>query len=165
MKGFTHSIGDMPKVGVSYPINNLAIAVANGAPGYGSAVITGLPVGNILFLGAVAYLQFTTADSDVTTTFTGTCSIGTAATVDGDVADAGEADILPSTAISAATAGVSPVVRLVSTDAIGGGIIDNTAGTLVLNLNLLIDDAAISAAGDFKVSGVVHLAAFVLGDD
>lgn len=150
---------------VSIPVRSLSVSVADGAPGFGTAVIAGLPQGNLLFLGAVSYLQFSTSDADITTTFDGDYSIGTVATIDSDVSDSGEADIIPSTALGAATDKLSPVVRGASTDALGGGILDNTDGSLELNLNLLIDDAAVSGAAVFTVNGVVNLAMIVLGDD
>ena len=150
---------------VAIAIKNLTIAVADGAPGFGTAVLAGLPQGNLLFLGAVSYLQFSTADADITATFDGDYAIGTVPTANNSLADAGDADIVPSTPLGAATAKVSPVVRGASTDALGGGVIDNTDGSLELNLNLLIDDVAISGAADFTVNGVVHLALIVLGDD
>ncbi len=146
-------------------VSDVAIAVADGAPGFGTVVIGDLPQGNVLFLGATAYLQFSTDDADVTAAFDGDFAIGTVATVDGNVSDPGEADVIPSTALGAATAKVSPRVRAVSTDAIGGGVIDNTDGSLELNLNLLIDDAAISGAASFTVNGVVWVLYSVLGDD
>ena len=152
-------------VKLDIPVRGLEIAVADGAPGFGTAVIQGLPAGNLLFLGAVAYLQFATTDVDVIDAFEGDFSIGTVATVDGDLADAGEADIVPSTAIAAATDQISPVTRGASTDALGGGILDNTDGSLELNLNLLIDDTSIGGAATFTADGVVHLALVVLGDD
>lgn len=150
---------------VVIPIKNVTISVVDGVPGYGSVALAGLPEGNVLFLGAVAYLQLLTADVDITATFTGNFSIGTAATVNGNLTDANEADIIPSTALGAATAKLSPVVRGASTDALGGGIIDNTANTLNFNLNLLIDDAAISGAAAFTANGTLYLAYLVLGDD
>lgn len=170
MKGLPRSLArGTPAVAaiqkLSIPVRNLALNVVDGAPGYGTAVVAGLPQGNLLYLGAVAYLQFSTSDADITATFDGDYSIGTVPTADSDLADAGEADIIPSTALGAATAKVSPVVRGASTDALGGGIIDNTDGSLELNLNLLIDDAAISGAAAFTVNGVVHIAYIVLGDD
>ena len=168
MKGLKRTLknqlGDIVQ-NVTIPVTNLQVSVADGAPGFGTAVIAGLPEGNILFLGAVTYLQFNTDDADVTATFDGDFSIGTVPTVDNDVADANEADIIPSTAMGAATAKLSPVIRGVSTDALGGLIIDNTANTLELNLNVLIDDAAISGAAVFTVNGTVSLAYLVMGDD
>lgn len=164
-RSLAHAKGDVLQK-VTIPIKDVTISVVNGAPGYGSVALAGLPEGDFLFLGAVAYLQFLTADADITATFDGDFSIGTAATIDGDLADANEANIIPSTALGAATAKLSPVVRGASTDALVGGIIDNTANTLNFNLNLLIDDAAaISGAADFTVNGTLYLAYLVLGDD
>lgn len=147
------------------PIRNKTINVADGAPGFGTAVLGALPQGNLLFLGAVSYLQFGSSSSSLTATFDGDYGIGTVPTADNDLADAGEADIIPSTALGAATSKTSPIVRGASTDALGGGIIDNTDGSLELNLNLLIDDAAISGAATLTVNGVVNIALIVLGDD
>lgn len=143
-------------------LSNVAISVAGTTGvGFGSAVIGDLPEGNILVLGAVSYLQFTTVDADVQATFDGDYSIGSATTADAALAGA-EVDIIPSTALGAATAGVSPVVR----GAQGAqAVLDNTDGSLELNLNLLIDDANISGTGDFTVSGYVVLVYSVLGDD
>lgn len=150
---------------ISIPVRALAIAVTGtSGVGYGTAVASSLPQGNILFLGAVAYMQFTTADTDVTTTFDGDYGIGTTPLTDGTITG-GDVDLVPSTALGAATARVSPVVRGVSTDALGGGIIDNTAGDLEVNINLLIDDATISGAADFTVTGTIEIALLVMGDD
>lgn len=143
-------------------LSNVAISVAGTTGvGFGSAVIGDLPEGNILVLGAVSYLQFTTVDADVQAAFDGDYSIGSAPTADAALAGA-EVDIIPSTALGAATAGVSPVAR----GAQGAQtLLDNTDGSLELNLNLLIDDANISGTGDFTVSGYVVLLYSVLGDD
>lgn len=151
----------------SFRASDLAITV-DGAlgVGFGTAVLGDLPAGNILLLGAVSYLQFTTASASVQDAFDGDFSIGTVATVDLDLADAGEADIIPSTALGAATAKVSPLVRGVSTTSLNGVILDNTDGSLELNLNLLIDDANIAADDvDFTVDGELILLYSVLGDD
>lgn len=169
-KGLPRSLGRAnpqiaPVMKQRVPVRNASLSVVDGAPGYGTVVIGDLPQGNILFLGAISYLQFATTDTDVTATFDGDYSIGTVPTADSDVSDSGEADIIPSTALGAATAKLSPVVRGASTDALGGGIIDNTDGSLEINLNLLVDDAAISGAAVFTVNGYVELVYSVLGDD
>ena len=168
MKGLPRSLARAQLSSImntSIRVKDLTVSVADGAPGFGTAVLAGLPQGNILYLGAVSYLQFTTADADISATFDGDYAIGTVPTANNSLADAGDADIVPSTAFGAATAKVSPVIRGASTDALGGLIIDNTAGTLELNLNVLIDDAAISGAADFTVQGSVHIAYVLLGDD
>jgi hypothetical protein len=138
------------------------LPVVDGAPGRGTLVLGDLPEGNVLLLGAVAYLRFTTADADITATFDGDFSVGTVPTADSDLSDSGEADIIASTALGAATDKVSPLVRATNATQ---AIIDNTDGSLEVNLNLLIDDTAISGAADFTVDGVVMLSYVVLGDD
>jgi hypothetical protein len=109
-------------------------------------------------------LQFKTTDADVTATFDGDYSIGSTPTAD-NVLSGTDADIIPSTPLGAATGKVSPYVRGVSAGATAGVILDNTDGSLELNLNLLIDDAAISGAAPFTVDGVVRVAYLVMGDD
>lgn len=146
-------------------VNKLAIQV-DGATGvgFGSAVIGGLPEGNILFLGAVAYMQFTKAASatGIQVTFDGDYGIGTTPASDATITDT-DVDIIASTALGAATAGVSPRAR--GTNATQA-IFDNTDGSLELNLNLLIDDANISADDqDLTVSGELYIVYSVLGDD
>ena len=152
--------------GKTVPIKDLAIRTSGATGvGFGTAVIRGLPEGNILLLGAVAYLQFTALDAGTLATFDGDFSIGTAPTADGTLSGA-EVDIVPSTPIGAATAGVSPMVRATNTVAVAGTIYDNSDGSLELNLNLLLDDASVSADDqDFTVSGVLSLSYVVLGDD
>lgn len=146
-------------------VQNLAIQV-DGATGvgFGSAVIGDLPEGNILFLGAVSYLQFTKAAgaTGIQATFDGDYGIGTTPASDATITGA-DVDVIASTALGAATSGVSPRAR--GTNATQA-IFDNTEGSLELNLNLLIDDANISADDqDLTVSGELHIVYSVLGDD
>ncbi len=148
-------------------VDDLGITV-DGATGvgYGSVVMSDLPQGNLLLLGAVAYAQFTSAAAEVTATFDGDYGIGTTAAGDATITG-DDVNIIPSTALGAATSKVSPNVRGVQADgAFTGVILDNTDGSLELNLNLLIDDAAISADGvAFTVDANLYLAYIVLGDD
>ncbi len=130
--------------------------------GFGSVVIGGLPQGNIRIMAAVAYIQLTKLSAGTIATFDGDYAIGSAPTADATLSGA-EVDIIASTALNPATAGVSPMVRSAN---VPTGILDNTDGSLELNLNVLMDDASVSADGQlFTVSGVVHLAYVVLGDD
>lgn len=133
--------------------------------GWGTVVVGDLPQGNILLLGAVGYFQLTSAHASVGATFNATVSLGSAPTADATLNGA-EVDILASAALGAATAKVSPLGRLASSASIGGVVLDNTDDSLELNLNVTIPDADISADGvTFTVSGVIHLAYSVLGDD
>ncbi len=121
-----------------------------------------LPAGNILFFGAAAYLQFTKLDAGTTATFDGDYSVGTTATADATLSTT-DANIIGSSALGAATAGVSPVVRGEGATAV---MLNNTDGSLELNLNLIMDDAVVSADDqDFTVTGYIDRVYAVLGDD
>lgn len=145
-------------------IKDVALTV-NGASGvgFGTSVIGDFPEGNILFLGAISYIQLTkNVAAGVQDTFDGDYSIGSAPTADATL-NGSEVDLIPSTALNAATAGVSPVVRGANATQV---MLDNTDGSLEFNLNVLIDDANISAdAQTFKVNGYFDLVYSVLGDD
>lgn len=147
-----------------FTFNNLTLPVVDGAPGYGSVAAFKLPEGNLLIHGGAGYITLTTADADITTTFDGDISVGSGSTSDGSLAGA-EVNLVSSTALGAATAKVSPSVRLVSATANNGVIHDNTANDLSFYFNLLIDDAAISGAADFLVNGYFEVVYTVLGDD
>ena len=130
----------------------------------GQVVIGDLPEGNILFLGAVAYVQFSGPGSaQLADTWEGDFGVGTTPDANSALAST-DVDIIGSTAIAAATAEVSPVTRGVgSTDT----IFDNTDGSLELNLNLLIDDANLTDTETVVITaeGVLYVAYAVLGDD
>ena len=125
-----------------------------------------LPVGNILLLGAVANVSVdATGDTHVIDNWDGDYGIGTAPNADLDLGDAEDDNIVPSTALSAgASDKIAPSTRGVST-ATEQVIINNTAGAMELNLNLLIDDNVITDTedGTFAVSGTLDLAYIVIG--
>jgi len=84
------------------------VSVAIGAPGYGSVLLQGFPKGNIQIEEALSNLQFVSTDANITAAFSGVYSIGTAQTASATLTGT-SANICASTAISAATAGVSPI--------------------------------------------------------
>lgn len=124
-------------------------------------VVGELPEGNILVHGAIAYLQLTRGDTDITTTFTGNVALGSAPTADATL-NGSEVDLIASTAITAATSGVSATKRYSNATPV---MLDNTDGSLEINLNGFIADAAISADSSVIVDGSVELLVSVLGDD
>lgn len=143
-------------------IKDLAVSVAGATGnGWGTAVAGDLPEGNILLLGAVGYFQASTADADVGATFNATVALGSAPTADATLGGA-EVDILAATALGAATAGVSPMARLATAGAV---ILDNTDGSLELNVNMTIPDANIGGTGDMLVNGIVEIVYAVVLDD
>lgn len=167
MKGLVRSLarGNPQRASIqklNIPFKDLVISVAGTTGvGWGTKVLRGLPQGNILFLGAVCNARFLTADADVTATYDGDFGIGTTPASDATITGQ-DVDIIASTALGAATAKLSPALRATNATQ---SIIDNTAGDLELNLNLLIDDATISGAADFTATGFLALAFVLLGDD
>jgi hypothetical protein len=169
-KGLPYSIGRGPAANApikkkTIALRDLAINVSatSTAVGWGTAVISDFEQGNILFLGAVANLQFTTADTDASATWDGDYSIGTTPTADNTLSST-DANIVGSTAIGAATARVSPVARGTGSTL---AIFDNTDGSLEINLNMLIDAANITddTTVNLTVDGELYIAYIVLGDD
>lgn len=169
MKGLLRSLSRnktrQPIAKETFVAKNLLITLAGATGvGYGSVVIGDFPEGNIQVMGCVALLKFSKSTAaGVVDTFDGDFSIGTTPTADATL-NGTEVNIVPSTALGAATSGVSPLVRGASTTF--GTIYDNTDGSLELNLNLLIDDANISADGQIlAANGIVCISYIVYGDD
>ena len=131
--------------------------------GFGSVVIGDFPQGNILFLGAVSYMQFTGPTSaSLGDTWNGDYGVGSTPAGDATITGA-DVDIIPSTAVGPAVAEASPRTRGANATQV---MLDNTDGSLEINLNLLIDDADISADGiDITVNGEIQLLYSVLLDD
>lgn len=171
-KGLARSLGrgDLARA----PIVKQTIEVRDGTltvdgasgVGFGSLVIGDFPEGNILILAAVAYMQFTGPTSaGLVDTWAGDYAIGTTPADDATVT-ATDINIVGSTPIAAATAEASPRTRGISTVTDLDHVLDNTDGSLEMNLTLLVDDANISADDiDFTVNGELFLAYIVLGDD
>jgi hypothetical protein len=145
---------------------SLTVAGASGV-GFGSIAAGDFPQGNILFLGCVAYMTFTGPISgSLSDTWAGDYGVGTTPASDGTIT-VGDVDIVSSTALAAATAEVSPRTRGVQNDgSLAGVMFDNTDDSLEINLNLLIDDADISADGIImSCTGEIFISYVVLGND
>ncbi len=169
-KGLQRSLSRGPKATQTVVTERLMLNVdltftgATGAAVEATAVIAGLPEGNILLLGAVANLTFTgPTAATLADDFQGDYGIGTTPADDNTISGT-DVDIIGSTAIAAATAEVSADVR--GTNAVQA-IIDNTAGTGEANLNVLLDADEVDDGEDIviTVTGPVDLAYIVLGDD
>lgn len=146
-------------------VDDVAIVIdgASGV-GFGSAVIGDFPKGNILLLGAVAYLSVVGAGAQagLVDTWSGDFGIGT--TPAGDATITGtDVDIIPSTGVGPAVAEVSPRTRGANgTQA----MFDNTDNSLEINCSVLVDDLDISADGiNAVLRGELYVAYIVLGDD
>ncbi len=171
-KGLLRSQGRAPSLQAkilkqTISVNALAISVAGtSGVGFGSAVAGDFPEGNILLLGCVANMQFSGsgADASLVDTWEGDFALGTTPAGDGTLSGA-DIDIVGSTALAAATAEVSPKTRGVGVTATNAAILDNTDGSLEINMSLLVDDADISGTVAMTATGEIYLSYVMLGDD
>lgn len=134
--------------------------------GFGFAIAGDFPEGNLLFLGGVANLRFSGSgsDADLVDTWEGDFSVGTTGTTDATLGG-GDANLVGTTPIAAATAEVSPITRGINLSSSTGAVLDNTTGSLEVNVSLTIDDADISGTAEMTVDGEIYLQYSVLGDD
>jgi hypothetical protein len=141
--------------------NKLSVTVAStgAAAGFGTAVLSGLPLGNLLIFGARSSIQLSTTDADILADFEGDVAVGTTPTADVTLSGT-DVNIMPSTAIGPAVGRIAPGVaaRLAAPFALTS-YLDNTAGALELNLNMLIDagDIVDDTTAVFLASGWVDV--------
>ena len=144
----------------------VTVSATGSAIGFGSAVIHDFPEGNILLLGIGGTVGFagSGADGNLTDTWSGDFGIGSTPADDATITGT-DVDILASTAIGAATDEVIAAARFA--EAHGDAILDNTDGSLEVNLNLLIDAANIvdDESVVITLSGALDPAYIVLGHD
>ena len=144
------------------------VTAAAAGVGFGSVVLAAFPEGNVLYLGTVASLRFSALGANaanVIAAFNGDYGVGTA--VDGDGALTGaEVNLVPLTAFGPAVARVTPFARGAA-PAPAQAIFDNTAKTVNMNLNVLLDAADITDATTvtLTVEGTLDIAYLMLGDD
>ena len=154
---------DIVKEFIDMTGDTITVAGATGI-GFGSVALGSFPEGFILLLGAqVTDLVFTGSGTGHTTTFDGDYGVGTTAADDGTIS-LGDENVIAETALGAATASVSPNL---DTGNATTAIIDNSADDQDLYLNLIIDDAAISADDVvFTVTtGGLWIVYTMIGDD
>ena len=146
----------------------LNVAAVSTAVGFGTVVLADLPEGNLLLLGCVASLAFAAgADTSLVDAWDGDFGLGTTAADDATITGA-DVDILPSSAIKAvASTKDVATIRVTSTTTEQGAIFDNTANTIDLNLNVVVDadDITDDEDADLAVTGTVSIAFLILGDD
>lgn len=131
--------------------------------GFGSAVCAGLAEANIHFKAAVAYVEVvSTTGESIDADWSGDVSFGTTASADATLGGT-DANIIGSTALGPASGGVIAPRRGTGTTA---ALLDNTDGSLEINLNLSVDDANVADTDSVvRLRGVLFIDATVLGDD
>ena len=173
MKGLDRSLGRGP-----HPIKqhvtrhtikvrdlDIVISATGAAVGFGTVVAGDFPEGNILLIGVLGYLKFdgSGADANLTADWEGDFSLGTTATVDVTL-DSTDVDLLPKTDLAAATAEIG--VRTRAANAVQS-FLDNTDGSLEININALIDAADITddESVTLTINGEIELVYMVILDD
>ena len=172
MKGYPRGLsrGTPQKSTISklqIPIQGLALTVTSvgAAIGWGTAVLGGLPEGQLKILAVAAQLTFagSGADANLADTWDGDFGIGSTPADDATIAGT-DVDLIASTALGAATAEVSLLAN-----AINGvdSVLDNTAADKEVNLNVLIDAADIvdDQSVILTVDGVVEVTFITMLDD
>jgi hypothetical protein len=126
-------------------------------------VIGDFPEGNILVVGCVAYVAVVaTSGAGILTTWDGDFALGTLAADDGSLTGA-DVNIVPATELPQAVAGVVARTRRANAT---GVVLDNTDGSVEVNLNINVDDADISAdTPTIRVFAELELIYSMLGDD
>ena len=130
---------------------------------FATAVVGDFEEGNILTLGGVANLTFTGPTSaNLADDFQGDVAVGSTPADDNTVTGA-DVDVIASTAIPAASSEVSSV-RATGTSV---AMLDNTDGSLEINLNVLLDANEVTNGEtvEITVTGELEIAYIVLGDD
>jgi hypothetical protein len=144
--------------------HTINVAAAGAGIGFGTVVVGDFPEGNIAMLAVVGNVTFTApGTSSLIAAFAGDFSVGTAANADTDLADAGEANILASTELLAASS-TTGNIRATNVTPL---VLDNTDGSLEINLNVIIDASSIADASDedVAVTGDLYIVYAKLGDD
>lgn len=140
-----------------------SVSINGAAVGFGTSKIYDFPEGAVCVLGAVANLAITAGAGGIADNFDGDFSLGTVGTADANVSDAGEANIIASTATPQASAGVSSA-KGQSTATECPLYLDGTSTAADLYLNFLIDDADISSNDTLACTGTVTITWVKLGD-
>jgi len=148
-------------------VENLEVTVhaTTTAVGFGTVVAGELPEGNILLIGALGYLKFDGSGSDdnLTADWEGNFSVGTTGTADVTL-DGTDVDLLPDTDLAAADAEIG--VRTRAQNAVQA-FLDNTDGSMEINISALIDAADITDDQDviLTINGEIELVYMVILDD
>lgn len=140
------------------------VAAAGAGIGFGTVVLGGLPEGHLKIMASAINLQLTGPTSaDLSDTWDGDFGVGSTPLTDATISGTDE-DLIAETALGAATAEVSPV------HVVPNGVdhvLDNTDGSLEVNLNVLIDAADIVDATnvDLLAEGYMEITLITMLDD
>lgn len=134
-----------------------------GVVAYGSLKVWDAPEGAINILGAVANLTVGKSSAGVVAAWNGDFAVGTAAASNNASLSSTEANIIPSTAIPAATAGNSTAKGVMTTPV----SLDGTSAGADVYLNVLVDDAdqdVTATPANLIFNGTITLTVVFAGD-
>jgi len=123
-----------------------------------------LPEGNIMVLGVTSKLTLDASAGGVVAAWNGDIALGSAPVADGDVFATTDDDISASKAVLGATKIAADVRTTVPGSAEKFLMLDNSADTQPIHLNIRIDDADVSADFDMIVTGSIYFAYLQHGD-
>lgn len=152
---------------LTIPLRGVAVVVSStgAAIGWGTTPISGLPQAHLKVLAVACNMTLSGngADANLGDTWAGDFGVGSTPADDATIT-AGDVDLIDSTALAAATAEVSPTV--VVADGVDL-VLDNTDGSLEVNLNVLIDAADIvdDQSVTLLANGVVEITLITMLDD
>jgi hypothetical protein len=144
--------------------HQISVVAAGAGIGFGSVVVGGLPQAYLKLLSAAVIVTFTgPTTTNLTDTWDGDFGVGSTPADDATITGT-DVNFIASTALGAATAEVSP------TKVVANGVdfvLDNTDGSLELNLNLLVDAANITDATTVIVTarGYLEVCLITMLDD
>lgn len=155
-------VADIKKIIVDLNRVRIATTDAGASGAYGSQKIFDAPEGNIKILGGTMRItRVARVSTGITTTATVKFSVGSAAEAANDTLDSTQANVIPSSSMTAMVAGVS----------VGGGgrstaepVLDGTSTPVDLFLNVGIADAGSSASDNIDVDGEIEIYYVNLGD-
>ncbi len=171
-KGLQRSLARGPKARASIVKDTIVltditvtVSATGAAIGFGSVEISDFPEGNILVHGIGGTIGFAGSGSDanLVDTWEGEFGIGSTPADDATITGT-DVDILAATDIPAATAEVVDAFRAAEASTV---MLDNTDGSLEVNLNVLIDAADITDDESviLTLSGTLEISYVVLGND
>ena len=174
MKGLPRSLSRARKTTArvmreTYSLKDVVLTTANGATSEGWAThpVGQLPEGYVKIHGITVTNMIVTAVSGggIADTWDGDWGLGTSPSVDETPPAGAFENLVATTAFGAATSAVSPAQNEFGDIADLDDPFDNTAGAMEINLNIMVDDANITADDTLTLAGEVTISYVVLGDN
>lgn len=163
--GITASVtGDGNTLTYKITLSSVELSISDeaGVGQYGSIKLLDLAEGLWMWSGGLTDLS-ATAVSPIIDAWEGDVGLGTTAVSDGNALATTEQNLIPTTAIPAASSKVT-TADAVSTSTESSAVFDGTSTASDIYLNLRVDDNAAHTASTITLTGTVYLTFTWLGD-